>query len=52
VQWTQLGLSGGRAKVRDLWAHADRGEISDGYSTAVPAHGVVLLRVAQPGGRK
>jgi alpha-galactosidase len=52
VQWTQLGLSPGKAKVRDLWAHADRGEVAEGFSTTVPAHGVVMLRVTQPGGRK
>jgi alpha-galactosidase len=52
VEWTQLGLSAGRAGVRDLWAHTDRGQISDRFSAEVPAHGVVMLRVTQPGGRK
>ena len=36
---------GGKHKIRDLWAHADRGVFSDHYSADVPAHGVVLLRV-------
>jgi alpha-galactosidase len=34
-----------KRKVRDLWAHADRGTVTDNYSAEVPAHGVVLVRV-------
>ena len=46
VQWTQLGLSGPQP-VRDLWRHVDLGPLENGYSTTVPAHGVVLLKVGQ-----
>jgi|SRR5450631_345607 len=42
--WKDFGWSGGH-QVRDLWAHADLGTITDTYSTKVPAHGVVLLQV-------
>jgi hypothetical protein len=31
--------------VRDLWAHADRGRQADGFSSNVPSHGVVLIKV-------
>ena len=44
VRWTDLKLKG-RRKVRDLWAHADRGKVKDGFAAEVPAHGVVMLRV-------
>ncbi len=44
--WKDFGWSGKHA-VRDLWAHADSGEFADVYSTSVPTHGVVLLRVAK-----
>ena len=45
LNWKTLGLSGNYA-VRDLWAHADRGKAADGFSEAVPGHGVVMLRLA------
>jgi alpha-galactosidase len=44
VQWSEMGVPGG-AKARDLWAEHDLGQVGDAYSTTVPAHGVVLLRV-------
>jgi alpha-galactosidase len=37
----------GAYKIRDLWAHADRGTFNDEYSAQVPAHGVVLIRLDQ-----
>ncbi|MBV8905260.1 MAG: glycoside hydrolase family 27 protein, partial [Acidobacteriia bacterium] len=40
ARWSDLGL-GGAAKVRDLWAHADRGSFTNEYSAEVPPHGVV-----------
>ena len=46
VTWQELGLSGSH-KVRDLWAHADRGSAADNYSADVPSHGVVLIRIAK-----
>ncbi len=45
VQWSDLGLSGNVA-VRDLWTHKDLGKFSGSYSTQLPAHGSVLLKVS------
>jgi alpha-galactosidase len=44
ARWSDIGLSG-KAHVRDLWAHADRGESSNEYSADVPSHGVVMIKV-------
>ena len=44
VHWKDLGLSG-KHRVRDLWAHQDRGSHKDEFWYQVPSHGVVLLRV-------
>jgi alpha-galactosidase len=46
VKWTDLQLKG-KQKVRDLWAHADRGAVADQFTAKVPAHGVVMIRVAK-----
>jgi len=45
ASWWRLRISG-PARVRDLWAHADLGIFTGRYSATVPAHGVVMLRVA------
>jgi len=45
AKWPALGLTG-QQKVRDLWAHADRGTGSDAIWADVPSHGVVLLTVS------
>lgn len=45
LYWKNLGLSGNYA-ARDLWAHADCGKATDGFSEVVPGHGVVMLRLA------
>jgi len=44
VPWKDLGLTG-KHKVRDLWAHEERGSPKDEFWYQVPSHGVVLLRV-------
>ncbi|MHC5112603.1 MAG: alpha-galactosidase, partial [Planctomycetota bacterium] len=44
VTWKELGL-GGRQRVRDVWRQLDRGLFTDGFTTGVPFHGVVLLRI-------
>ena len=46
AQWEILGLKG-KHKVRDLWNHTELGSFRDGYSAAVQAHGVILLRIAR-----
>jgi hypothetical protein len=45
VQWSDLGLEG-KARVRDLWTHKDLGTFLGGYTTLLPAHGSVLLKVS------
>ncbi len=45
VTWQEIGLAPGRATVRDLWAHADRGPFTDQYTAAIGAHDVVLLKI-------
>jgi len=41
-----LGLTG-PAKLRDLWQHQDLGPFEDSYTSEVPKHGVMMLRVSQ-----
>jgi alpha-galactosidase len=45
VNWTDIGLLAGAATVRDLWAGADLGVFTNSFTTNVPAHGVVALKV-------
>ncbi len=45
ANWTDLGLQPGPATVRELWARTDLGTFTDSFTTNVPAHGVVLLKV-------
>lgn len=45
VSWSELGLTAGPAQVRDVWAHADLGEFSGGFSAQVPPRDVVMLRI-------
>ncbi|MEU6668984.1 ricin-type beta-trefoil lectin domain protein [Streptomyces sp. NPDC046727] len=46
VRWSDLGLTGATATVRDLWARQDVGAHATGYTTGVPAGGSVLLKVS------
>ncbi len=46
ADWSSLGLTG-KHEVRDLWAHASSGARADSFSADVPAHGVVMLRIAK-----
>jgi alpha-galactosidase len=46
VAWSTIGLASTSALVRDLWAHQDVGVVATQYTaTAVPRHGVVMLKV-------
>jgi len=54
VKWSDLdavletaGSISGKQPVRDLWQRKDAGA-SDGYETAVPRHGAVLIKVGTP----
>jgi alpha-galactosidase len=44
ARWSDIGFSG-NARVRDLWAHADRGQATGEFSSDVASHGVVLIRL-------
>ena len=44
VRWSDIGVTGTQ-KVRDLWAHSDRGTGTQAFWADVPSHGVVLLKV-------
>jgi hypothetical protein len=47
ARWSDVGLArGAAAKVRDLWAHAERGTFTGEFSEWVPGHGVVMLRLS------
>jgi alpha-galactosidase len=46
VRWPEIGYTAGLdALVRDLWRHEDLGSFRGVYSTSVPSHGVVMLRI-------
>jgi alpha-galactosidase len=45
VYWNKVGLPTGPALVRDLWSQTDLGQYNNSYSTEVPAHGAVMIRV-------
>lgn len=44
IPWDHLGIDKSYS-VRDLWAHADRGTLSEFSSDSVPGHGVIMLRL-------
>jgi len=47
VEWAAVEIEGGNIQARDLWKHQDVQVSPTRYSTKVPAHGVVMLRVQQ-----
>ncbi len=44
VKWSQLGISGDFL-VRDLWRQKNLGVYSGGFSSKVPGHGVIFIRM-------
>ena len=46
ARWSDVGIKGSH-KVRDLWAHADRGAFDNEFSAEVPSHGVVMIKIAK-----
>lgn len=46
VRWSDLGLTGASATVRDLWAQQSLGTHGTSYTTSVPAGGSVLLKIS------
>ena len=49
VKWADLGMRTTPHRARDLWSHSDIKLQGPEYSTAVPGHGVVMLRVTSGG---
>ena len=47
VNWGDIGLKG-KQPVRDLWRQKTLGDFDAYYSTEVPRHGVVLIKVGTP----
>jgi alpha-galactosidase len=45
VEWAAVGIEGTNIQARDLWKHEDIEVSGHYYSTKVPAHGVVMLKV-------
>jgi alpha-galactosidase len=46
VAWTEIGYPAHlKATVRDLWQHKDLGKFTEGFSTEVPSHDAVMIRV-------
>ena len=46
LSWTDIGYPGHlTAKVRDLWAHQDRGEMTSSFQATVPSHGIVMVTI-------
>jgi len=45
ASFARVGLHADSATVRDLWAHTNLGAFGRQYSTTVPSHGVVMLRM-------
>jgi alpha-galactosidase len=43
ADWQDLGLKGSQS-VRDVWRQHELGSFAGSFSTAVPAHGVILVR--------
>ena len=48
IDWKQLGLIGART-VRDVWRHHNIGTFTNGFTSRVAAHDVVLVRMIQQG---
>lgn len=42
---SDIGIPG-KVYARDLWAHKDLGALTATYSSSVPRHGVVVLRLS------
>ena len=46
ARWVDVGLpASAPARVRDVWERADRGDFVGSFASAVPSHGVVMLRL-------
>jgi alpha-galactosidase len=48
LPFSLVGIKG-KAAVRDVWKHQELGESSEEFTTTVPRHGVVMLRIRAAG---
>ncbi|MEP6834634.1 MAG: NPCBM/NEW2 domain-containing protein, partial [Gemmatimonas sp.] len=46
VTWSDLGVTG-KQKVRDLWRQKDLGTFDNEFSSVVPRHGTVFVKIAR-----
>jgi alpha-galactosidase len=46
--WQQLSLTGPRI-ARDVWRQRDLGSVTDSFSSQVPPHGVIMVRLIPEG---
>ena len=46
VKWRKLGITG-KQKVRDLWRQKDLGSFSDEFSSVVPRHGALFVKISK-----
>jgi len=47
ANWSDIGISTGRScKVRDLWNHEDLGIFVDSFTSLVPTHGAVMVKIS------
>jgi alpha-galactosidase len=51
VSWEELGVRG-QQRVRDVWHQHNLGSFTSAFSSQVPAHGVVLVRLTPKGVQK
>jgi alpha-galactosidase len=47
ADWGELHISG-KQSVRDLWHQKELGDYAGSYTTQVPAHGVVMVKIMNP----
>jgi alpha-galactosidase len=44
IKWSEINIPG-TWQVRDLWEHSDKGKYAEQYTTEVPAHATVVLKL-------
>jgi alpha-galactosidase len=47
ARWADIGVRG-RQPVRDLWLRKDLGQSRDSFTTTVPRHGMVFVKIGRP----
>ena len=47
ANWSNIGLASGSARIHDLWTHTELGSFTNSYTTNVPSHGVVMLKITK-----